>query len=401
MIDAIGWLLFWPGHVFRQYFVRQTIDPKRIRSILFIQLDHFGDAVLSTGLLHWLKQRFPAASLEVLCASWNQTLFESLSPADHVNVVSETRFSRNGRWHWVRSLLMSAWRLRRRRYDLAIDARGELPHAVAMWLAGAKKRVGWSGGGGGFLLTHNVKFVPRRHEIASRAAIASRIAGKVVSESDVAPQVFSRQASLRAEAQPDLSGIANGAIALHIGAGTQAKTWPAESWSKLVGLMGRRICRQILLLGGAKEQALASRILAEHQQPDHIVDLTARLSVGQLPQVFAKCAMLVGADSGPAHLATACGVPVVSLFSGTNHSAQWRPWGDQVTLVSHPVECSPCHREVCPLADHPCLQGITPERVLAEILNELDKQDRNPVGDDEKRKSKMRISDRPIGVPIA
>ena len=83
--------------------------------------------------------------------------------------------------------------------------------------------------------------------------------------------------------------------------------------------------------------------------------------------------LVVGADSGPAHLAAAVGTPVVVLFSGTNNPQQWQSTGRQVAVVRESVECSPCHRERCPRANHPCMTRLKPQQVMVEVEKLLSK----------------------------
>ncbi|MDA7979283.1 MAG: glycosyltransferase family 9 protein [Pirellulales bacterium] len=419
VIDALGWLLFWPAYLWRKLVRHGSISPRRIRTILVIQLDHFGDAILSTGLLQWIKQRFPTASLEVLTSKWNQEFFQQLTLVDQVHVLAETRFARAGNWRWVRALIVHSWQLRRRQFDLAVDVRGEFPHAVAMWLAGAVNRVGWSAGGGGFLLTHSTPFVPQRHEVASRAEIASLISAKPIPPEDVAPQVTApSQSSIgefvssNSQSQTLLATtvsprtISRGAIALHIGAGTAAKIWPAESWASLaLELIARETTRQVVLLGGPSERDLAEAVLLQchvaansdvHISGAHrLMNLAGQMSLMELTHVLQQCSVLVGADSGPAHLASACGTPVVVLYSGTNHPEQWRPWGDQVSVVKHPVACAPCHLETCPLPDHPCMQGIKPRQVAGVIDGVLEAERKRDV------RQSVEITGHVVNRPIA
>lgn len=285
----------------------------------------------------------------------------------------------------MRSLLRTGWQLRRRKYDLAIDVRGEFPHAIAMWLCGARRRIGWHAGGGGFLLTQSAAFVPQRHEVASRAALASLVCGRDVSPAEVAPRLSVPRP--RGAAVPPQ--VPERAIGLHIGAGTTAKAWPQTAWVALVRELRRAHPPQsILLLGAQGERELARWILQAVQSDDDalrlrrgatvakhnvspIIDLTGQLTLVELARVLQSCAALVGADSGPAHMAGALGTPVVGLFSGTNHVPQWRPFGEHVTVLKHDVPCSPCHRERCPVPGHPCMSGITPFHVTAALADLL------------------------------
>ena len=60
-------------------------------------------------------------------------------------------------------------------YDLGIDVRGDVLTVVVLALAGVRRRVGWSMGGGAFLLTDVAGWIPGRHEVRSRLALLSRL----------------------------------------------------------------------------------------------------------------------------------------------------------------------------------------------------------------------------------
>jgi len=111
---------------------------------------------------------------------------------------------------------------------------------------------------------------------------------------------------------------------------------------------------------------LAGVILGPRPRP-HVVDGTGRLSVVELAALLEQADLFAGADSGPAHLAAAVGTPGVVLFSGTNNPRQWRPWGEDVRVVRHAVECSPCHRRRCPWREHPCMRRLSPRQVTEAI----------------------------------
>jgi ADP-heptose:LPS heptosyltransferase len=155
-------------------------------------------------------------------------------------------------------------------------------------------------------------------------------------------------------------------IAVHVGAGTAAKQWPADRWRDLVAWLVVRLGAEVVLVGGKGERIIARRIIGPSPYPG-VIDWTGQLGVGELAAVIEKSDLFVGADSGPAHLAAAVGTPAVVLFSGTNDPRQWRPWGTGVTVVRREVRCSPCHRERCPLRDHPCMKGLQVEEVARAV----------------------------------
>jgi lipopolysaccharide heptosyltransferase II len=362
-VDALGWSVFGPIRLLQSWRQNPSHDP---RSILLVQLDHLGDAVMSLGLIRCLSRRYPAARLEVLCGARNRELFAACPIVDVLHVMRVTRFSRQKGFTWTVELLRFGWRMRRRKFDVAIDVRGEFPHAVLLWLSGARRRIGWSSGGGGFLLTDRLRHVPGRHEVRSRAGLLSAL-GISASASDLSPQFEPAADALRevgkrlaAESRP---GCGQGPlVVLHVGAGTPAKRWPLAHWRELAARLIVEFDARIVLVGNDDDRAMAWR---------HVVDWTGRLRLGQLAALLRVADLFVGADSGPAHLAAAVGTPVIALFSGTNDPRQWRPWGAHVSVVRHPPACSPCHREECPWADRPCMKALLPEAVLGHIRKVL------------------------------
>jgi len=351
-------------------------SPGEPRRILVVQLDHLGDAILSTGMISVLRRRYPRASIEVLTGEWNRDLFAAIDDVDRVHVSRLNRFSRGGRFGWPLAVFWWGWRLRRRRIDLGIDVRGEFPLALILWLCGARRRLGWAAGGGGFLLTDSPRFVPGRPETESRGALLSELGIAVAKPQELWP-VFHCPASARQSVRRRLArqGPRGRFVALHVSAGTAAKQWPVEHWQTLVGRLVVEHGLEVVLVGTEADGAIARSILAGETWPG-VYDWTGRSNVLELAALFEEAEVVVGADSGPAHLAAAVGRPVVVLASGTNIASQWQPPGRHVTVVKNTVDCSPCHRTRCPRAGHPCMHGLRPETVVAGVLAAAEKSSR-------------------------
>lgn len=359
VIDSIGWWLrrrLSPADAGSQH---PTTPRIHVRRILLVQLDHLGDAIITTAMLAPLRRAFPQASIEVLASARNGALFSACEEVDRVHVARLNRFTSRIPGLWLPAMFAWAWRLRRRAYDLGIDVRGEFPHALLLWLAAVRRRVGWNAGGGGFLLTDSPEFVPQRPETESRAALLATL------NLDPAGPILPRL-NARADDRlwPQLADSRRRRrIVLHIGAGTPAKRWPATHWRELLGRLILNGEFQIALVGGTGDQQRAAEILGDQPWP-HVFDASGKLELTRTAALLAGADLFIGADSGPAHLAAALGTPVVVLFSGTNHAAQWQPRSARVTVVRHDVACSPCHLRQCPWAEHPCMTRITPANVL-------------------------------------
>jgi ADP-heptose:LPS heptosyltransferase len=271
------------------------------------------------------------------------------------------------------SALWWGFYLRRRRVDLGIDVRGEFPHVVILWLCGARRRLGWSCGGGGFLLTDSPRFVPNRPEVESRLALLAELGIPVDEGGGAARPGFRPSDEARRRVGQWLARLRRGEkessgprIVVHVGAGTLAKRWPAEHWRVLVGRLVERLGAQVVLVGDASDGAIARAILGPRPWPA-VADWTGRLSLAELAALLERADLFVGGDSGPAHLAAAVGTPGVVLFSGTNRPRQWQPRGENIRVLRHPVACSPCHRPSCPWREHPCMRGLMPPQVAEAV----------------------------------
>jgi heptosyltransferase-2 len=152
-------------------------------------------------------------------------------------------------------------------------------------------------------------------------------------------------------------------IAVHLGAGTSAKRWPARAWKALIERFLDAGWR-VIMIGGPDDLPHGSNL----ESHDRLRDWTGTLSVTETTALLERADFFIGADSGPAHLAASAGTLSLILFSGTNQARQWRPWSRHALTLKARVACRPCHQKTCPLADHPCMTGLTPDRVYRAAM---------------------------------
>ena len=95
------------------------------------------------------------------------------------------------------------------------------------------------------------------------------------------------------------------------------RNWPADRYAA-VGDWAMQRGMQVVLTGGPAdaERDYAQQIAGRMRQPP--IDLVGRTSLKQLLAVLDRARVLIAPDTGPAHMATAVGTPVVGLYATSN-----------------------------------------------------------------------------------
>jgi heptosyltransferase-2 len=128
---------------------------------------------------------------------------------------------------------------------------------------------------------------------------------------------------------------------------SRARRWAPERFAAVGRALAEQHHLQPLVLSGldADEQALADQVAAQ-------IGLAARVappapSPQSLGALIRRCRLVVANDSGPVHVATAVGTPVVAIFGPSNDRA-WRPYPPEAAthqVARETVVCAPCiHR---------------------------------------------------------
>jgi ADP-heptose:LPS heptosyltransferase len=91
-----------------------------------------------------------------------------------------------------------------------------------------------------------------------------------------------------------------------------------------------------MIIWGPGEEALANEVLGEMKTPGLPAPPT---TIKELAHLLSRCAVYVGNDSGPMHLAAAMGIAVVGLF-GPSDPRRVGPWTATARSVEPPTAFS-------------------------------------------------------------
>jgi len=146
--------------------------------------------------------------------------------------------------------------------------------------------------------------------------------------------------------------------------------WERKRWPYYPDLARRLIDQgySVVLIGGEGE----ARRFQKDDWPDEVINALGKYDVQETAGLLRRCALFVGNDSGPAHMAAAFNIKTYVFFGPTLVSKN-RPLGPKVNVINTNLECSPCQYtprwESC--TDWRCMKEMTVDRVLPIVLGQV------------------------------
>ncbi len=336
--------------------------------ILIIKPSSLGDVVHALPVLAMLRRTCAEAHIAWLINSSLAPLLENHPLLDEVVRFDRERYGRM--WRNPRAFV-DFWRfvaeIRRRRFDLVIDLQGLIRSGLLCRFSGAKQRVGFSEAREGAWLFYSQRVRcpdSAEHAVEKNLAVLQALGLRV----DQPEFPLGVRAAERAEATELLARVVGEPIdsftAVIPGARWASKLWPAEKIAALIDRMHAEGFARCVLLGAPDERDFAERVSGACRSG--VIDLVGRTSLRQLVALIDLAERVVCHDSGPLHIAAALGKPTVAIFGPTN-PARTGPYSDAASVVTHPIECAPCYRRVCPYGHQNCMRQLEVETVLAEV----------------------------------
>lgn len=121
-------------------------------------------------------------------------------------------------------------------------------------------------------------------------------------------------------------------LAINMGGKAVEKNWGVVNWRRLLEDLARTHGEYGILAVGVGEEA-ADVETVTRDWPGPVVNACGRLAPRETAAALGEARLFVGHDSGPLHLAAACGVPCIGLYGAVNEPAIWHPYGRGHTVI--------------------------------------------------------------------
>jgi heptosyltransferase-1 len=310
-----------------------VFDP---RNILVIDFGQLGDVVLSLPALRAIRKRFPKARITIAVGKPGAEVVGLSGYADETLVVDRVALRDGFKPLSIFRVFGIVKDVRRKKFDFVIDLHSLSETNLLGFLSGAPKRL--YSRRPGRSLDYLANFRPRppvetdhrkRHLIDRYLDVLIPLE---VKHAERLPTLKTRttdegivERALR-KAKAD-AGVP--LIGLFPGAGHPSRRWPLEQFASLADFLIRNDGVKVLVFLGPEERALSKEIRL--QFPPSIVILD-RLTIPQLAAAQARLAAFVSNDTGPMHIASAVGTPVVLLLD-KRAPESYLPQGDRHRVI--------------------------------------------------------------------
>lgn len=342
--------------------------------ILLVRLRLIGDVVLTTPLLRALRHRYPDARLTYLVEPAAAPIVSGNPHLTSVLVVPKRRGLAR-----LYDDLSIARRLRRQRFEIAIDLHGGPRAAWFAWASGAPRRIGYSITGRSWMYSDVVQ---RTADEAPRHSVANQwdlLAPLGVGPADPARDPVEMAEDTRAATMVDARlreagiGSAHSIVVVHVSAGNPFRRWPRESFETLVTTLARHDPARRIVLTSGPSDAGAARAIADSARSKlgalaAAVPDVGEFDLAELRALVGRATVYIGGDSGPLHVAATTTTPIVALLGPTlpERSMPWRdPRWFAEAVDAGTLECRPCRQRACAPGDFRCLTRIAADRVAA------------------------------------
>ena len=328
--------------------------------ILLLRTSALGDVVHALPVLTELRRRFPAARLGWVIEAGLAPLLDGHPDLDQVIEIRSRDWRRRplaGATRRAVGELLAA--LDRFAPDVVLDLMGNHKAGVLAALTGCDRHIGFARADrrepSSALWASETVAVHSRHAVDRGLELLTAL------DLQPGPVDFAPDKLLRAVPEGARSWLAarsGPAVFVHPGAAWANKRYPPQLWAATARGIAARTGAAVWVGAAPGEEPLAAEIVAAS---GGAAELAPAPTLAHLAALLRRCALVLGGDTGPLHLARALGVEVLCLMGPTDperHGPHARP--DSVLFVRLP--CSFCHRRL--EETKACLLALSPATVV-------------------------------------
>ena len=304
----------------------ETIDPYKIQRVLFIRPEKLGDMVISLPVFHNLKRLYPHLELYTISSPRNIAIIREDERIKSNFLYTKKIFHDIAMVRKIRTLQVDAV------VDMVCD-----DSVTALLLTQLSSLSAWRIGVGKNLHTkyYDFNYLYRTEDGAHVIENTLKLLTAFGIDSDsldghVTPTIGPEHRKTAEDYIASVNGSASSAlIGINISAGRPTRVWPDEKNEELIARLLKRFKSSRIVISsdpGERERAVALASRFEKR----VDPLPKGLNLLEVSAIISRMTLLITPDTSLVHIARACNVPVVGLYTqfGKNFTL-WKPYDQE------------------------------------------------------------------------
>ncbi len=331
-----------------------------------------GDLVMATPILKDLRDHWPEAKITAMCQGAVGDVLQEDPNLDEI-----LKFKRPSGWIHRAEHGDILQPLRQGHYDLGILLTNSFSSAWWFWRGHVKNRIGYATHLRSGLLDYAIPFPAEKNSQHLVKTYKMLLQPLGIPLSSTNPQLYlTEQEKAKISEWLTKLGVKSNDIIVGINPGAaygSAKCWLPDRFQKVTQKLLDNPRIKIIYFGDKSGAPLIDDICTS-LPAEKVINLSGKTTLRELVAYIQACDIFLTNDSGPMHIASAVGVPLLALFGSTSDVAT-APYKGGIVIHKH-VACSPCYRRECPI-DFRCMKQIEVEEVynqLQELINNRTKK---------------------------
>jgi len=316
-----------------------------------------GDILFSHPFLRAIRKAYPEAYIACVVVPEYADLLTNNPWINEVHVLSD-----NNKISSLREKISFTRIIKGGEYDTCFFLKPSNTKSIIAAFAGIKERIGFVGKNG--TLTKAVE-IPKgkRH----RADIILSLAGAVgVTEADGTYEYVVSDID-KAHADAILHKKKAGVryiIGINPGSNWEAKKWLSNNFVRVARKLLLRFDDIEIMITGAEKDSKLAKKMVEDIDSDRCYSVAGETGLKELAELFRRCILVISADSGPLHLASAVKTTTIGLFGPTSHEITGTIGKGKNIIIQNKIDCKiPCYEKECK-KKYVCMGSITVEKVF-------------------------------------
>jgi heptosyltransferase I len=335
---------------------KKPIQKKRVQHLAVVRLSALGDVCHAMSVVQAIMNNYPAMQV-----TWVTSPLE----ANLVRLLKGVRVIEYDKKTGIAGLLALRSLLKGQQFDVLLHLQWSLRASLVSRMIKATRRIG-------FALSHSRE---KQHWFVNECAPEPQGEHVLDSFLSIASVLGVTCPTLPCELSlPDVDiDLPERYVVLNPSASKAERNWTVEGYQAVIDcLLLKGICPVITGGSSLDESVFAQSIIAERSE--QVVNLVGKTPLAMMLSVLKKAQLVISPDTGPAHMATLVGTPVLGLYAHSNPK-RTGPYCDLDKVVSvyeelvvkeyqKPVSELPWSTRV---HDPKAMQHISIDRVLAVL----------------------------------